>query len=149
MKAHSRTHMFRERDRRESDSEKESDRERAMDMIINIISIILCIFILNMCEKVAAMRQLVVYSMEFDVFVFHSLFLIRIRIRFVWTLLRETTRIHGYVAMKWRKGENVHSRLQKKCATRYCKNIPCVLGTKKDSIYAHEYARTEPTPVSS
>lgn len=50
-------------------SERAKERVREMDMIINIISIILCIFILNMCEKVAAMRQLVVYSIEFDVFV--------------------------------------------------------------------------------
>lgn len=35
---------------RQSVSETESERSKAMDMIINIISIILCIFILNMCE---------------------------------------------------------------------------------------------------
>lgn len=71
-----------------------------------------------MCEKVAAMRQLVVYSIEFDVFVpFSFSYSYSSRIRRTRIRIRLFERFCGkppaymaeYGNEVWRKGENLHS----------------------------------------
>lgn len=73
-------------------------------------------------------------------FLFHSLFLIRFRIfvySFVWTLLRETTHIHGCDNEVAKRRKYAQLTTEKKCASRYCNNISC---KKVLLFYAYEHA---------